>query len=469
MRTTWWYLIGYWQKHGRTLLISLLSAVVVSAVILPFIIDSLTTKPRQFIGVVGRYNWETLPSSIANKISLGLTSLEEDGTVNPGIATRWISENDGTTYRFIIADSLLWHDGKPLIPEDISYQLPEVEVIYTQNDVVFRLPEVFVPFLTRVTQPLLRFTTESRWLLPDKTRVIGLGEYQVIEFSEDENFLTELKVENQQQRLIYRFFQTEQAAIVAFKHGQVDELQGLTNAGELLNWDEVTIDNQLDTSQQLSIFFNTNRPFFGKNIRQGLAYATPKPTDDSRAVGPISSDSWVFLPASRDYAFDLAQAQERLLIQFPNEQLRFTLTTTPQFVDRAEQIKVSWEELGDATVTACYDSDDLTEEQKGNCPDYDITVEVRVSPVPDTNQFDALLIGQSLPPDPDQYALWHSDQPTNITNYSNPRTDALLERGRQVAERDERRTIYQEFQQFLLEDSPVVFIEYLPQYTITRT
>ena len=46
--------------------------------------------------------------------------------------------------------------------------------------------------------------------------------------------------------------------------------------------------------------------------------------------------------------------------------------------------------------------------------------------------------------------------------------DSLLEKGRQVIEQSERQAIYQEFQQFLQEDPPAIFLKHLYEYEVER-
>ena len=83
------------------------------------------------------------------------------------------------------------------------------------------------------------------------------------------------------------------------------------------------------------------------------------------------------------------------------------------------------------------------------------------------HNFQALLITQSIPEDPDQYFLWHSTQEkTNLTNYDSKRIDKDLEDGRKVISEDERKTKYLDFQRVLMEDAPAVFL-YYPNYYIT--
>ena len=79
-----------------------------------------------------------------------------------------------------------------------------------------------------------------------------------------------------------------------------------------------------------------------------------------------------------------------------------------------------------------------------------------------TSDFDMVVLGWSLAIDPDQYSIWHSSQQApgqfNFIGYSNPRVDRLLERGRMELNADKRTTIYHEFAEILLEESPIVYL-----------
>ncbi|GAB7562893.1 peptide-binding protein [Methylobacillus methanolivorans] len=79
-----------------------------------------------------------------------------------------------------------------------------------------------------------------------------------------------------------------------------------------------------------------------------------------------------------------------------------------------------------------------------------------------TGDFDVVLLGWQLAIDPDQYAIWHSSQQApgqfNFVGYKNQRVDRLLERGRMELNPDKRMSIYHEFAEILLEDSPIVYL-----------
>ena len=93
---------------------------------------------------------------------------------------------------------------------------------------------------------------------------------------------------------------------------------------------------------------------------------------------------------------------------------------------------------------------------------------MQVSSVTPT-EYDAFLVIFDIPPDPDQYTLWHSTQAgSNISRYKNPRIDKLLEDGRLNLDTEARKKIYLDFQRFLLEDAPAAFLFHPTWYTISR-
>jgi peptide/nickel transport system substrate-binding protein len=466
MRTYYWYITAYLRKHGLVVVASLIAAVLIFSLAIPTVLRGLDRKPRRYIGVVGSYTLESLPPSITKKLSRGLTSIAKDGSAVPDLAERWTVENEGKTYRFILKKDQLWQDNELFRPSDVNYAFRDVEVITTPSEVVFKLPDSYVPFPTVVSQPILK--NGKRQLGPLRTLEVplGLGEYQVIDYQKNGQRLTQMILEGFDERLIYRFYLTEDDAVTAFKLGEVDYVPDLSSRYGLENWDGVVITNTLHSNRYLGIFFNNSSPLFPKHIRQALAYAFPKPDRSIRALGPIDPNSWAYLEGGKTYDLDLDRALERALESVPDQAMEFELTTTSTFQTEAEQLKQAWEEFGAKAVTACQGKKEV--EDKTRCANLNIKVTVRVNNYPDTSSFQVLLIGQETASDPDQYYLWHSGQASNFTQYKNTRIDSLLEKGRTTLDQNERRSIYQEFQQFFLEDAPVIFLRYLESYDVSR-
>jgi len=468
MRKYYWYFSAFLRKHGLVLLASVVVAIIVFSIGLPFIIQLLDFKPKTYVGVVGYYNLASLPDDIQNQMSSGLTKVAADGSVSPNLSERWMVEDDGKTYRFLIKKNIHWQDGKYFTTDDVNYSFDRVQVIKTANEVVFKLPDPYAPFPMVVSRPLFRVVNEPYLIFFHRQKIIGLGKFQVSDYSEQNGHISQLTISGDKEEFVYRFYFTEEDAINGFKRGEVDVLRDLSNPGDLAKWPTVNVSTLLDKKSVLSIFFNVDQKsvFNSKEIRQALNYALQKPTDESRALGPISPVSWAFSNVGKNYDFDEGRAVERLLSNPPGDQLHFTLTTTPTFSAEADQIKRQWETLGKNAVSACQKS--TTIKDKSLCPNMQIQVDIRINNFPDTGDFQVLLIGQELSTDPDQYALWHSGQETNFTNYSNTRIDSLLEKGRQVTDQKQRITIYQDFQQFFSDDAPVIFMRYLNKFEIHR-
>lgn len=466
MRKLYWYFTGFMSKHGWKIVLSVVGSIVIFSVLVPYASTKLSWSDRRYIGVIGSYTPTTLPDEIQRKLSAGLTMIAEDGSPVGALAERWTIEQENKTYRFLLKKNLVWQDGTPITPDDINYAFPDVQVITTPNDVIFKLPAAFSPFPTLVETPVFKSSTRKRWIFWEEPTFIGVGEYRLTDYKLNGKWLKELTIENDQERLLYRFYKTELDAVNAFKQGEIDELPDLVRTFDVMDWDNVKTTAHTDYWKYVAVFFNTRDPLMSKNVRQALSYALTKSEGEARAIGPISPLSWAYLPGGKTYAKDWERGAERLLDDPPGAKLDLTLTTTPEYQERAEAIKKEWEEFGVYAVQACQASRTITD--KSICEHLAINVTIRVQSVPDTSNYQLLLIGYGIDPDPDQYPIWHSDQPTNLTGYKNTRIDNLLEKARQTTEQSERKQFYQEFQQFLLEDPPAIFLDYIQRYEIVR-
>ncbi len=79
--------------------------------------------------------------------------------------------------------------------------------------------------------------------------------------------------------------------------------------------------------------------------------------------------------------------------------------------------------------------------------------------------FDAVILGWTIPPDPDGYDIWHSSKTRpgelNFIGFGNPEVDVLLEQGRHTLDQAARKKIYDRFQEILAEEQPYTFL-YVP-------
>lgn len=431
LRRLIWFFRGFGTKYARVIIAGLflgISVFIFSSRFRHLLPSSAFT---QKIGLVGRYTADDLPEEILAKISRGLTAITPEGSASAQLATHWQIKEEGTLYLFHLKKGLSWIDGSPFKSQDIQLDLKDVE-IRTENDetLAFKLAEPFSPFPTILNRPLF------------KKGLLGLGPYQVKAIKSSGNFLQSIRLEKKDAAIIYKFYPTEKAAIMGFKLGEVNRLENIANLGDLANWKKIKVFPKIRNDQFVAVFFNTRDDLLAeKGVRQALTYAIAKPEGQSRALGPINPHSWAFNSQVKPYNQNLTRAKE-LLEESKIKEAKIELATTFSQLREAEKIKNAWESIG-------------------------VTTNVRVvTTLPDN--FQAFLVSQKIPPDPDQYTLWHSTQNTNITGYNNPKIDKLLEDGRRIGDWKERKAIYLDFQRFLVEDAPAAFLFHPTIYTISR-
>lgn len=436
IRRYYWVTQGFLSRHSK--IIFRTTGIVLACILTFFLFARYIPSPKDTIriGRVGKYTYETFPLDIQNMMSRGLVTLSEDGKVSPDLAESWEIQDDGKTYIFTLKPDIFWHDGSPLTVEDISYNFKDVEVERKDNTITYKLKEPFSPFLSAVERPIL------------KKNKYGTGEYRLVKTEVYSGVIQSLTLETDSIRKIYKFYPTETSSITAYNLGEVDMIEKLSYIGAETKLDTTTNieDNSSKANTQSVLFFNNNDTFLSsKSTRQSLSYAiSDKTFGNERTISPIKKSSWAYNNLVKTYDFDLEKAKTLFSqdVKDPST-VKLELKTMLQYLDVAESIASSWREV------------------------LGIQVEVKVvSSV--TSDYQILLADFTPPIDPDQYSIWHSTQNTNFTHFSNLKIDKLLEDGRRTSDQKLRKEIYQDFQRFLLEDCPAVFLFKSSSYSISR-
>lgn len=429
-------------------------------------------KGTQYIGRVGLYSWADLPMDIQQKMSSGLTAVNTQGEPVPVLAERWNVEDDGRVFRFLLKEDLRWQDGKPFTPEDVEYTFSDVQTVWTENEVVFRLEDAYAPFPVVVSQPLYRQVQERRWGFVRATRLVGLGEYRVVEVAYNGPYVSQLIIENDSERLVYRFYTSEPEALTAYRLGKVDILEQL-----LLRPDQEmqktwlqNLTQDINPQQFVAVYFNTSNPNLPREARQALNYAVQKPDvndEKLRALSPIAPTSWAYNATTEvnDFVYNQERALELWERVNPQMPTTINLDTTVELLPEGQAIANDWQQLGETAQARCQ-AGDLGDRSAGDCSRFAITVNVRVAR--DIVEFEALLLSREIPADPDQYSWWHSDQAGNISSYQNPRVDKLLEDARKETDQQRRKVLYLEMQRYLVEDVPAIFLYHPIEYRLQR-
>jgi len=387
------------------------------------------------IGIVSQCDSQNLPDSIARLISQGLTQVDQDGNPQPGIAVSWQIDDQQKKYTFKLRDDLVWHDGSKVQAKDVRYHFPDLNLTDQDKQTIeINLEEKFSPLLVLISRPVF------------KEKLIGIGEYKFQKIRYRGSNIKSLLLkptdnDKNKRKLEFKFYPNEESVRNAFKIGEIDIIYGVQNQQDLVYFPNIKTESAISANQYTAIFLNLNKDIFqDKSVRQALAYAINKPQGKSRAKGPISPSSWAYNNDVKTYDFNISHAKELLK---DSSDISFGLFTFPDLLELAKKIKEDWQEIG-----------------------VDVEIHV-VNFIPD--DYDAILLTQAIPKDPDQYWFWHSSQEqTNISHLKNPRIDQLLEEGRTTLDQEKRREFYIDFQRFLLEESPAIFINHPTYYYIYR-
>lgn len=432
-----------------------------------------------------------------------LITFQDRGIPEGQLAESWFVSKDGTIYNFTLRPDAKWHDGEPVVSEDIIFTInmlrdgegvvPEdirqfwqdVDVKALSDDTVqFSLPEPFSPFLDYLSFGILPshllngLTFEELVDSGFNLQPVGSGPYKfggvvvenevikgVVLNANSDYFMGKPFID----QLVFRYFDNSENAFLAYKDGNV---QGISQLDKN-TLKEALVEPQLSIytarEPQLSmVLFNLkdeNVSFFQdvtvrKAFMEGLN--RQKIIDrvlDGQAIiadGPILPGTWAYYDGIETIPFNADSAVEDLIssgyvISGEESQirakegleLRFELLYPDTEMHRmiAERIQQDWEKLG-------------------------ASVEIRAIPYQDliqnhleTRDYQAVLVDQNLAntPDPDPYPFWDQVQATGGQNYSqwdSTVASDYLEQARVTPDLVERSSLYRNFQ--------IVFAEQLP-------
>ena len=448
-RLIFWLIKAYIRKSGKTIVFSFLFGLLIFFAVVftsKYFIHLIPLARKETIGLVGAYTQDSLPPEIVDKLSSGLTKRDKDGTIKPALAASWEIMDKGKTYRFHLKQHQYFNDGKEVTSETINYDFSDVtEERPDKYTIVFKLHDAYAPFLVTVSRPIFDHGFN------------GVGAYQLKKVKLNGNFVQSLTLQSTkttQDTINYEFYPTEESLKMAYLLGEVTEVKGLTSqkfdAMKLQNFPNTKLNKVSDDTQLVTLFFNTtDESLSDKRLRLALSYALPDTfAEGKRTYLPYAPKSIYYNNDLEDRTQDIAHAKLLLLpdqnssgsaATAPKE---VTIKTLPKYHDDANAIAAAWKQLGIKSKI----------EEVDHIP----------------NNFQIFLGDFSIPDDPDQYTLWHSDQRNNITHYKNLRIDKLLEDGRKTVDEAQRKQIYADFQKYLLEDAPAAFLYFPIEYTLIR-
>jgi len=439
---------------------------------------------------------------IAGMVFNGLVKYDKDINIVGDLAESWDISPDGLVITFHLRKGVKWHDGQPFTAEDVlyTYQVtidPKTPTAYAGDFQKVKKAEILDPYTFRVTYDKPFAPALISWgaavypkhLLAGKDisqspltrRPIGTGPYKFKEWVTGQKIVLVSNPDYFEGRpyidgLIMRIIPDMATMFLELRANGIDEIgdpPGLTPLQYTRQTEAPYFRKNFNKYRYLSftytyLGYNLKSPLFmDKRVRQALAHAVDKDAIISGvllglgkpATGPLKPGTWPYNPNVLIYPYDPAKAKVLLaeagwkdtngdgILDKDGRPFAFELITNQGNEVRAKCAEIIQENLAKIGI--------------------DVKIRILewaafVNDFINKRQFDATILGWTIPPDPDLYDVWHSSKTRpgelNFISYANSEVDDLLEKGRGTFDQKERKRCYDRIQEILAEEQPYNFL-----------
>jgi len=434
---------------------------------------------------------------VASFIYNGLVKYDKDLNVIGDLAESWKFSDDNLSITFFLRRNVKWHDGQPFTARDVMYTYkvtinPRTPTAYSGDFLLVKKAEVLNDYTFRVTYdkpfaPALiswSIAILPRHLLEGKdittsplTRSpIGTGPYKFHQWIPGDRIIL---VANENyfegkpyiERYIMRIIPDSATMFLELKRYSID-MMGLTPLQAVKQTDYPKFAREYAKYRYLSfgyvyMGYNLRHTFFkDKRVRQALSYAINKREiidgillgQGVEATGPFKPDMWAYNKRVRKFEFSKEKALQLLeeagfakgsdgRLYKNGMPFEFTL-----LVNQGNDVRIRCAELIQKRLS-----------------DIGIKVNIRViewasfiNEFIDKRNFEAVILGWSIPNDPDIFDIWHSSKQgvkeLNFIGFENREVDELLVRARHTLKKEERQRYYFRIQEILAEEQPYTFL-----------
>lgn len=433
--------------------------------------------------------------------------LTYDGELNlvPELAESYEVSGDNLTVTFRLRRDAVFSDGSPLTSADVSATFHAITDPNTRTpyaDDYMRVVKFMTPdlYTVRVTYGEPFAPGLASWaglpILPAKvialdddfnqTRLkeapLGSGSYTLLQSRKQQDFLLGANEKSSRApwigQLYYRIIPDQSTQWLELKAGNLDMLE-LTPLAYTRLIDAAWFRQQYATYRALSssyvyMGFNLQRaPFDDKRVRQALSYATDR-EGIIRAVlfgqgEPIASifkpGTWAYNTKLAPYPFDPVRARALLeeagwvlgadgVRVRDGKRLEFTVVTNQGNEGRMKTAQILQSLFADVGV-----------KMHIRVQEWSSFLANTVNP----RDFDAIMLGWTLPAEPDPFDVWHSSKTKpgefNVVGFNNAEADTAIVASRRVFDRAERKVHLDRLQEILHEEQPYLWL-YAP-YSLT--
>jgi peptide/nickel transport system substrate-binding protein len=439
--------------------------------------------------------------SISGLIFNGLVKYDRDLNIVGDLAESWDISKDGLVITFHLRKGVRWHDGQPFTAEDVlfTYRLtidPKTPTAYAGDFLKVKTAEVLDPLTFRVIYDRPFAPALMSWssaVMPkhlmegkDVTKSplarhpIGTGPYRFKEWKTGQKIVLVYNPDYFEGRpyidgRVMRIIPDMATMFLELRAKGIDQM-GLTPLQYTRQTENRYFRSNFRKYRYLSFAytymgFNLQNPMFAdRRVRQALAYAINKEELidgillglGKEATGPFKPGTWQYNPDVKRYPYDSKRAREMLaeagwrdsdgdgILDKGGQRFEFELLANQGNEVRAKTAEIIQRRLAEVGISV-----------KIRIIEWAAFIKEFIN----KRRFDAVILGWTIPMDPDLYDVWHSSKTgpseLNFVTYKNEEVDALLEKGRSTFDRGERKRCYDRIQEILAEDQPYIFL-YVP-------
>ena len=439
--------------------------------------------------------------SISGLIFNGLVKYDRDLNVVGDLAESWDISKDGLIITFHLRKGVRWHDGQPFTAEDVlfTYRLtidPKTPTAYAGDFLKVKKAEALDAHTFRVTYDKPFAPALMSWgssVMPkhlmegkDVTKSplarhpVGTGPYRFQEWKTGQKIVLVYNPDYFEGRpfldgRVMRIIPDMATMFLELRARGIDQM-GLTPLQYTRQTENQYFRTHFRKYRYLSfsytyLGFNLQNPMFAdRKVRQALACAVNKEELidgvllglGKEASGPFKPGTWQFNADVKRYPFDPKKALELLveagwrdtdgdgILDKRGQRFEFELLVNQGNEVRAKTAEIVQRRLAEVGISV-----------KIRVIEWAAFIKEFIN----KRRFDAVILGWTIPMDPDLYDVWHSSKTgpseLNFISYKNEEVDALLERGRSTFDRAERKRCYDRIQEILAEDQPYIFL-YVP-------
>jgi peptide/nickel transport system substrate-binding protein len=424
--------------------------------------------------IVGVY--DTGQEATAVLVFETLTRLDDNGKAAPGLAVSWSSTADFKIWTFKLRPGVKFHDGSPFNAAAVVFNYQRIQdpnnhcrcAIYTANvakveapdelTVVFQLRNPspnFPPLLAPATVTTVVHSPKAIEELKEgyNRHPVGTGPFRLKSWQSGDRIVLERNPDYWDKDRPY----LDEVTIRPLPDGTARYASVLSGETDIIWHDRAedlvkamknpnVVVHEYAGSGATVYAFNTKRPPFDDvRVRQALRMSLDlKAISDVIALGlskpakdPWGPGSFVQCKDSGTLPFDPEKAKALLKEYGKPVEFKMVVTATPRGRQAGQIFQEMWRDVGATMIIDQIDQTALV--TKAFKRDFDLTP-WRIIDLAD--------------PDIQAYANFHTGSPVNLSGYSNPEVDQLLEDARSSGDQEKRVEDYCKLTRILNKDVP---------------